>query len=532
MRFRHPDGSTVHLAYCTNVHPAETLDGVVAQLREHCEPVRKRLGRDRLGIGLWLARDAARTLAGDPAALRGLRSALDRRGLEVVTLNGFPYEGFGAQEVKYRVYKPDWTDPERLSYTTTLARLLAALLPDDVTEGSISTLPLAWRTPYDRHPTAATTARTALTTLAERLDALEELTGKSIRIGLEPEPGCTIETTADTIGPLTTLASPRIGICVDTCHLATSFEDPATALSALTTANIPIAKAQLSAALHAEDPQLPEVRTALSHFAEPRFLHQTRTPTHPPAKPAAHLGAATDAGPGAATGARPASATGARPAAAADAHPAVSATTHPAVAATPCFPGTTEADPPVTVDARPAVAAPACIAEAATPHPPAQTEPPVATTTLPPVATTRPPDPNPAQVPAALEVPRHPTAPALPPNPPLHTLLGTDDLPEALTTTALPTTTPWRAHFHVPLHTSPAPPLTSTLAVLQDALTHLMAHPSGHPLTPHLEVETYTWQALPPELRPRSRAQLADGIAAELALARDLLTDLGLKELP
>ncbi|MFD7684823.1 xylose isomerase, partial [Streptomyces sp. NPDC059781] len=39
-------------------------------------------------------------------------------------------------------------------------------------------------------------------------------------------------------------------------------------------------------------------------------------------------------------------------------------------------------------------------------------------------------------------------------------------------------------------------------------------------------------QALPPELRPRGRTQLADGIAAELTLARDLLTDLGLKELP
>ena len=33
-------------------------------------------------------------------------------------------------------------------------------------------------------------------------------------------------------------------------------------------------------------------------------------------------------------------------------------------------------------------------------------------------------------------------------------------------------------------------------------------------LTRHLEVETYTWQALPPELRPSTRAQLADGIAA------------------
>ncbi|MCX5600335.1 metabolite traffic protein EboE [Streptomyces phaeochromogenes] len=389
MRFRHPDGSTVHLAYCTNVHPAETLDGVLAQLRDHCEPVRKRLGRDRLGIGLWLAKDAAHALVTDPSALRGLRTELDLRGLEVVTLNGFPYEGFGAEEVKYRVYKPDWADPERLEHTTALARVLAGLLPDDVTEGTISTLPLAWRTVYDDDRAAR--ARAALTTLAERLDALEELTGRSIRIGLEPEPGCTVETTADAIAPLTAIGHPRIGICVDTCHLATSFEDPNTALDALAAARVPVVKSQLSAALHAEHPHLPEVREALAAFDEPRFLHQTRT--------------LTAAG-----------------------------------------------------------------------------------------------------------------------------LRGTDDLGEAVKEDALPDASPWRAHFHVPLHASPDAPLTSTLPVLKDTLTRLVGGP--HPLTSHLEVETYTWQALPPELRPRARAQLADGIAAELTLARDLLTDLGLKELP
>ncbi|WP_328421192.1 metabolite traffic protein EboE [Streptomyces sp. NBC_00443] len=389
MRFRHPDGSTVHLAYCTNVHPAETLDGVLAQLRDHCEPVRRRLGRDRLGIGLWLAKDAARALVTDPSALRGLRTELDRRGLEVVTLNGFPYEGFGAEEVKYRVYKPDWTDPERLDHTTALARVLAGLLPDDVTEGSISTLPLAWRTAYDGR--AAETARTALLTLAQRLDVLRELTGRDIRVGLEPEPGCTVETTGDAIAPLTAIGHDRIGICVDTCHLATSFEDPYTAMDTLAEAGVPVIKSQLSAALHAENPHLPDVREALAAFDEPRFLHQTRT--------------ATAAG-----------------------------------------------------------------------------------------------------------------------------LRGTDDLGEALKGDALPDASPWRAHFHVPLHAAPAAPLTSTLPVLKAALTRLVGGP--HPLTHHLEVETYTWQALPAELRPRARSQLADGIAAELTLARDLLTDLGLKELP
>ncbi|MET7701195.1 metabolite traffic protein EboE [Streptomyces sp. NPDC005485] len=389
MRFRHPDGSTVHLAYCTNVHPAETLDGVLAQLRDHCEPVRRRLGRDRLGIGLWLAKEAAHALVTDPSALRGLRTELDRRGLEVVTLNGFPYEGFGSGEVKYRVYRPDWADPARLEYTTALARVLGGLLPEDVTEGSISTLPLAWRTAHTDE--RAETARTALTTLGERLDALAELTGRSIRVGLEPEPGCTVETTHDALAPLAAIGHDRIGICVDTCHLATSFEDPQSALDALARARVPVVKSQLSAALHAEHPHLPEVRAALAAFDEPRFLHQTRTDT--------------------AAGLR-----------------------------------------------------------------------------------------------------------------------GTDDLGAALNGDALPDARPWRAHFHVPLHAAPAAPLTSTLPVLRAALARLVGGP--RPLTRHLEVETYTWQALPPELRPRGRAQLAEGIAAELTLARDLLTDLGLKELP
>ncbi|MBC7270474.1 MAG: xylose isomerase, partial [Streptomyces sp.] len=220
---------------------------------------------------------------------------------------------------------------------------------------------------------------------------------------LEPEPGCVVETTGDAIAPLTAIAHDRIGICVDTCHLATSFEDPHTALDALTAAGVPIVKSQLSAALHAEHPHLPEVRAALAAFDEPRFLHQTRTS---PTLDSARAG------------------------------------------------GT----------------------------------------------------PNAAG------------------------LRGTDDLGEALKGEALPDTAPWRAHFHVPLHAAPAAPLTSTLPVLSTALARLVGGP--RPLTHHLEVETYTWQALPPELRPRGRTQLADGIAAELTLARDLLTDLGLKELP
>ncbi|MER7014816.1 xylose isomerase, partial [Saccharopolyspora sp. NPDC000359] len=45
------------LSYCTNVHPAEDLRGVLAQFDRYAVPVRERLGADRLGLGLWLAAD-------------------------------------------------------------------------------------------------------------------------------------------------------------------------------------------------------------------------------------------------------------------------------------------------------------------------------------------------------------------------------------------------------------------------------------------------------------------------------------------
>jgi len=150
MRFRHPDGSVVHLAYCTNVHPAEDLEGVIAQLDGCSALVRKELDVPVLGVGLWLAHSLAERLANSPKALDRLARALHRNDLEVVTLNGFPYAGFHDKVVGKKVYLPDWTEPERLEYTLDLVTVLAELLPADASYGSISTLPLAWRTPWSR----------------------------------------------------------------------------------------------------------------------------------------------------------------------------------------------------------------------------------------------------------------------------------------------------------------------------------------------------------------------------------------------
>lgn len=269
MRFAHRDGTVVHLAYCTNVHPAEDLDAVIAQLRRFGGGIRSRLGVARLGVGLWLPAPLVTRLVDRPELGR-LRAELDSLGLDVVTLNAFPYKGFHAPVVKHDVYRPDWTEESRLEYTVNCARVLAQLLPDDVSRGSISTVPVAWRASGD----GLERAHQLLDRLASELAAIEDRHGRTIRVGLEPEPGCVVETIDDALGVLGLLDPERIGLCLDACHLAVGFEDPHDTVVRLAGAAVPIVKAQASAALHAADPGDRATREALRDYAENRFLHQ------------------------------------------------------------------------------------------------------------------------------------------------------------------------------------------------------------------------------------------------------------------
>ena len=265
MRLRHRDGQTVHLSYCTNVHAAEDLDGIIAQLDTYALPIREKLGTDVLGLGLWIAAPAAAELARAP---QRLKTELDARGLEVVTLNGFPYAAFQQPVVKGAVYEPDWTTPARLAYTLNLARILAVLLPGDAARGSVSTLPLAWRTPWDAERRAE--CRRSLDVLASELSRLD----RTIRVAFEPEPGCVVENTAQAAAMLTDTDTERLGVCLDLAHLACAWEDPAAALKNLRDAGVPIVKTQVSAALASDDPE--RDREVLEQYVEPRFLHQTR----------------------------------------------------------------------------------------------------------------------------------------------------------------------------------------------------------------------------------------------------------------
>ncbi|MBE1579852.1 metabolite traffic protein EboE [Amycolatopsis roodepoortensis] len=255
------------ISYCTNVHPAEDVGGIVAQLERYALPVRERLGADRLGVGLWLSAPVARGLAEDAGARKRFRAELDARGLSVYTLNAFPYGGFHDDVVKHAVYRPEWTNPDRVAYTIDCVNVLSDLLAEDASYGSISTLPLAWREPWTESDD-----RRAAEAFGEVVRAIGD---RPIKLAVEPEPGCVLDTVADALGWLSGRVDPEhVGLCLDTCHLAVSFADPAETLKAIAESDVDIVKVQASAALHVERPA--EAREALAAFAEPRYLHQVR----------------------------------------------------------------------------------------------------------------------------------------------------------------------------------------------------------------------------------------------------------------
>lgn len=98
------------------------------------------------------------------------------------------------------------------------------------------------------------------------------------------------------------------------------------------------------------------------------------------------------------------------------------------------------------------------------------------------------------------------------------------DLPDALAdVTAVRDDEEWRVHFHVPLHAAPGTPFRDTRDHLVDALDWLAAHPEA---CTHLEMETYTWEVLPPALR----AGIEDQLVGEYAWTLEALASRGLAD--
>ena len=123
---------------------------------------------------------------------------------------------------------------------------------------------------------------------------------RDILLALEPEPGCLLETTSETVDffnaqlftrgaallaaklhlsrdAALSLIRHHLGVCLDTCHVALQFEDPAESLRRYASEGIRVPKIQISSALRTD--ASPAALDALRPFAEPVYLHQVKART-------------------------------------------------------------------------------------------------------------------------------------------------------------------------------------------------------------------------------------------------------------
>ena len=277
--------SGIHLAYCTNIHPAETWAETLASLEQNTLKVRDAVmpmgSGNPFAIGLRLSDAASRELE-RPEALAGFRRWLENNGCYVFTINGFPYGRFHGSRVKEQVYRPDWSTPERLDYTRRLFTILSGLLDlaPPGCEGSVSTLPGSFKG-FGLDAEQQKAIRQNLWECVDHMDGLSAATGRGLHLGLEPEPLGLFETTAETVEFFARLADGRpgdarwhtcLGVNYDVCHLACEFEEPAETFALFREHGIRISKIHLSSALRVIP--TPAVRKALRAFADDIYLHQ------------------------------------------------------------------------------------------------------------------------------------------------------------------------------------------------------------------------------------------------------------------
>jgi sugar phosphate isomerase/epimerase len=285
----------IHLTYSLNVYPCSSLKDIEQNIFTHAVSAFKNVTEQTgntgpFGVGLFIPAHLTKEFLEQCAELK---ERLDREGLYVFTINGFPYGAFHDKRIKENVYKPDWSCEERLLYTNALAHILADLLIDD-TEGSISTVPVTFKPWADE--ALLTKAVMHLMDAAAELNTIQKEKGKRIAIALEPEPGCYLETTDDVVEFFTQILIQQgvtylseeygydpddaeeiihnhIGICIDTVHSAVMFEDPKDMIDTVTSHNIRPVKIHLGGAVSFNNQESPT--QDIIPYCDEIYLHQT-----------------------------------------------------------------------------------------------------------------------------------------------------------------------------------------------------------------------------------------------------------------
>src|SRR5262245_60816109 len=288
----HPDHPElgVRLSYGLNLYPSRDADGVLRGLRELAIPLRARVapGAREFGVGAWLPARAARAFLADERRLEELVELLASNELDAFTFNAFPHGEFHGPGLKERVFSPAWTESARLEFTLDVAGAAAGggLRRGGSRGGqhrSLSTHAGAFAAalaPGDRELVAD-----AFVAAAVALADLEAECGERVVLAIEPEPRSSANDTrelAELLGIVRARARGRaadavrrhLGACLDTCHAAVEFEEPAQALARATAGGV-LGKLQFSSALALPRPDADEPgRAAFLALDEPVYLHQ------------------------------------------------------------------------------------------------------------------------------------------------------------------------------------------------------------------------------------------------------------------
>jgi hypothetical protein len=286
-----------HLTYSTLVHPGDTWAEMRDSVAKHVPAVKQRVSPDApMGLSLRLSGASVATLLADPAERADFLGFLREQDLYVYTVNAFPHGPFKGRSVMEQVYEPDWATEDRTLYTMGVADVLVDITDADV-EPSVQTAPLAFRPNVDG-PAFIDRFTTNLLRVVAHLIDIERQTGRRVKLALEPEPFCFLETTEETVRyfeerifsragteQLAQLASVPIsaaiglvrrhlGVVFDIGHQSVEFEDIPASLESLVAAGIPIFKLQEAAALWVPEVTDDAVR-ALGQFTDTIYLSQT-----------------------------------------------------------------------------------------------------------------------------------------------------------------------------------------------------------------------------------------------------------------
>ena len=286
-----------HLTYSTLVHPGDTWPEIWDSLNRYVPKVKERVSPDgSFGVSLRISAASAATLTSDANERAKLRGFLDEHDMYLYTVNAFPYGAFKNTLVKERVYEPDWRSDERAVYTMQVADILAEVAAPGV-EPTIQSPPLGFKPRVTGADVVSEYTRQVVRTVAH-LVKLRERTGRLVRLALEPEPACFLETTEEAVeyftnhlyaepavaslakqaglsgGEAQSALSEHLGMVYDICHQAVEYEDIGASLRLLADRGIPVFKLQEAAAV-----RVPEVTQAmvdaLRQYADTVYLTQT-----------------------------------------------------------------------------------------------------------------------------------------------------------------------------------------------------------------------------------------------------------------